>query len=206
MLDFEPTKFILIVLYDIHYCFYSLYQRIFQQTYFSILKLYICKFKGSNKSFSKNRFSFVMCSVHSYIVILQPWLHWSTIISTTFMYPYFFGLRLNASKIFSKALIAVIPFESYKAITPCVFTKDIITHNKNRIALLNVLINFISARSAPQILSIKDECAFRFSNFLIIDLCNSSAYSWFHIFSFSIPPPELLALEGFLLKICKPSK
>ena len=35
--------------------------------------------------------------------------------------------------------------------------------------------NRISARSAPKILSIKDECIFLFSIFLIIVLCKSSA-------------------------------
>ena len=45
-----------------------------------------------------------------------------------------------------------------------------ITHNKNRNPLLNLLINWISARSAPQILSIKDEYTFLFSKFLIIGL------------------------------------
>ena len=37
-----------------------------------------------------------------------------------------------------------------------------ITHNKERIPLLNLLINCMSARSAPQILSIKGECNFVF--------------------------------------------
>ena len=37
-----------------------------------------------------------------------------------------------------------------------------VTHNKNLNRLLNLLINCISARSAPQILSIKGECAFLF--------------------------------------------
>ena len=67
-----------------------------------------------------------------------------------------------------------------------------ITHNKNRIPILNLLINCISARSAHNILSMKDEYTFRFSNFLIICLCNPSANShvanskgcWFDIFSF----------------------
>ena len=46
---------------------------------------------------------------------------------------------------------------------------------KNLNLLLNSLINCISARSAPQVLSIIDECTFLFLNFLIIGLCNSSA-------------------------------
>ena len=50
-----------------------------------------------------------------------------------------------------------------------------IVHNKKRILLLNLLINCISARSASQILCIKVHYTFRFSNFLIIALCNSSA-------------------------------
>ena len=45
-----------------------------------------------------------------------------------------------------------------------------IIHNKKRIALLNLLINCTSARSAPQILSIKGERTFLFLRFLIIFL------------------------------------
>ena len=59
-----------------------------------------------------------------------------------------------------------------------------ITHNKNLNPLLNLLINCKSARSAPQILSIKDERTFLLLNFLTIDLCNSSANSFLEIFSF----------------------
>ena len=50
-----------------------------------------------------------------------------------------------------------------------------IINNKNLNHLLNLLINCISARSAPQIFSIKGECTFLLLNFLIIGLCNSSA-------------------------------
>ena len=46
--------------------------------------------------------------------------------------------------------------------------------------------NCISARSAPQILSIKVDCTFIFLDFLIIGLCNSSANSLFDIFLFLI--------------------
>ena len=42
----------------------------------------------------------------------------------------------------------------------------------------------VSARSPPQVLSVKDECAFGFSNFLIIGLSNHSANSWFYIIYF----------------------
>ena len=47
-------------------------------------------------------------------------------------------------------------------------------------SLLNLLINWISARTTIQ-----------FLNFLIIGLCNSSANSWFDILSFLIPPPQI---------------
>ena len=50
-----------------------------------------------------------------------------------------------------------------------------ITHNEKRIHLLNVPSSCISAQSETQILSIKDECTYRFSNFLIIVLCNTFA-------------------------------
>ena len=67
------------------------------------------------------------------------------------------------------------------------YQKDII---KNEFLLLNFRINCISARSAPQYLSIKGEYTFRFSNFLIIDLCNPLAISCFDVFPFLTVPPE----------------
>ena len=66
-----------------------------------------------------------------------------------------------------------------------------ITQNKNLNPLLNLLINCISDRSAPQILSIKDDCTFLFLNFLVIGLCNSSANSLLEIILFLIPLPEV---------------
>ena len=85
----------------------------------------------------------------------------------------------------------IIPFLSFKGIAQAYLPEISITHNKKRIPLLNLLIYCISARSAPQILFIKDECTFLFLNFLIIDLCNSSANSLFDIFSFLIGPAEV---------------
>ena len=66
-----------------------------------------------------------------------------------------------------------------------------ITHNKNQNPLLNLLINCVSARSAPQILSIKGNCTFILLNFPIIGLCSSSANSLLEIFSFLTVPPEV---------------
>ena len=60
-----------------------------------------------------------------------------------------------------------------------------ITHNKNLNPLLNLLTSCISAKSAPQILSIKDECTFLFLSILIIGLCNPWADSLLGIILFS---------------------
>ena len=43
-----------------------------------------------------------------------------------------------------------------------------ITHSKNLNPILNLLINYISAKSAPHILSLNGEYTFIFLNFLII--------------------------------------
>ena len=67
------------------------------------------------------------------------------------------------------------------------FQKPIFLDEKT-IYLINLITNWISARSVPQILFLKDNYSFRFSNFLLIGLCNSSASSWFKIFSFLMPP------------------
>ena len=99
-----------------------------------------------------------------------------------------------------------MPFLSFKRITHVYLLKISITHNKKRIPLLNLLINCISEKSAPQILSIKGDCTFLFLNFLIIGLCYYSANYWFEIFSFSIPLPvklftsiaEVFFIKGFI--------
>ena len=54
------------------------------------------------------------------------------------------------------------------------------------IPLFDLLINCIPARSLPQTLSIKSECTFLLSNFLITGSCNSSASSLLEIISFLI--------------------
>ena len=79
---------------------------------------------------------------------------------------------------------------SFKGTTLAYLLKILITHNKKEISLINLLFNCVSARSAPQVMSIKNECPFRFSNFLITGFRNSLANSWFEIFPFLIPPPE----------------
>ena len=100
-----------------------------------------------------------------------------------------------------------MPFLSFKGITNADLLKGSITHNKKQIPLLILLNNCISARSAPQILSIKVEYTFRFLNFqIIISLCNSSANSrvakskerWFVIFLCLIPLPEVFFIKKFV--------
>ena len=67
-----------------------------------------------------------------------------------------------------------------------------ITYNKNLTSLLNFLSIGISARSAPQILSIKGGFTFPLLNFLIIGLCNSSRNSLLENFSFLTFSPEVV--------------
>ena len=76
-----------------------------------------------------------------------------------------------------------------------------ITHNKKRILFVYLLIDCISARSAPQILSTRGEYTFLFLNFQIIGLYNSSDNSLLEIFSFIMPLPAV-----FYQKIYKPLK
>ena len=60
------------------------------------------------------------------------------------------------------------PFLSFKGTTQAFLLKISITCNKNLNPLLNLLINCISAKSAPQILSLNVEYTFLFLNFLIM--------------------------------------
>ena len=74
------------------------------------------------------------------------------------------------------ALIILIPFLSYKGTTQAYVLKISIAHNKNLIPLLYLLINCISAKPTPQILSLNAEYTFLFLNFLMMDLSSSSAH------------------------------
>ena len=56
----------------------------------------------------------------------------------------------------------LIPVLSFKGKTQAYLLKISITHNKNLIPLLYLLNNFISAKSAPQILSLNAEYIFLF--------------------------------------------
>ena len=68
-------------------------------------------------------------------------------------------------------------------------------HNKKRIPLLNLFSNCISAKPAPQVLSLKDECTFRFLSFVIIRFCSSSDYTLFCMISFLTAPPTFFFIK-----------
>ena len=110
-------------------------------------------FEGFNQFFSNKRYSFIKCWIHFYFTILQRWIHWSLPKFTTFIYQQFW-----------KASVIVVHFVSFKEINYIFFLRISITHRKN----LNPL------KSAPHILSIKGECKFLFSNFIVLGLDNSS--------------------------------
>ena len=84
-------------------------------------------------------------------------------------------------QLFLLLLVTVIAFLSFKESAPAYLLQ--MSHVKNQNLLLNLLINCISATSARQTLSIKDEYTFRFSNFLRIGLSDSLANCWFGIIS-----------------------
>ena len=70
------------------------------------------------------------------------------------------------------------------------------THDKNLSPLLNLIINCIYTRCAPQILFIKCACTFLLLSSRIIGLCNSSANCLFE----ALPLPEAF-LSNYLSNI-----
>ena len=108
-----------------------------------------------------------------------------------------FGLQLDSNKFYLKGLAIEITFLSLTGTTHAYLLKISMTHNKNQKHLLCLLINCISVKSAPKVLSLKGEFIFRFSiilkkilKFLIIGFGNSSANCWFGIISLLAVPPE----------------
>ena len=117
---------------------------------------------GSNESFSNH--NFFHCFLNAF---LRHYL--LTSISLIYCKSHclnLFGLRFASSKIFWKASAIVIPSLCFKKYLMHIYYKYQKTHNKNRSPWLSLLINCISGRSSPQILSIEDEFIFYFSNFV----------------------------------------
>ena len=84
---------------------------------------------------------------------------------------------------FLKTMSNCKAFFTFQRNSPCIFaiisTCIIsITHNTNRNVLLHLLINCISANSAPQMLFLKEAFTSWFLHFPINDLCNSLGYCW----------------------------
>ena len=98
-----------------------------------------------------------------------------------------FCLRPDSSKIFCKGSVIVRPFLSFEGTTQTYLLEISVSSYIKRIPLLYLLNNCISAKSALQILSIKSECTFCFSNFLIIGLCNSLANSLLGVIVIVLP-------------------
>ena len=95
-----------------------------------------------------------------------------------FVYPYFVCLCPVSSKFFWEAFVIVMLLLSFKRTTHGYFVKISMTHNKSWSPLLYLFVYCISTRAAPQIMYLRGEYTFRFTNFLIIGLCNSSVNSW----------------------------
>ena len=69
------------------------------------------------------------------------------------------------------------------------------THSKNQIPLIYLLVNCVSAESACEMLTLRNVYTFHFLDFLIIGLCNFSANCWFDIITVLIGPPEVLTAD-----------
>ena len=82
----------------------------------------------------------------------------------------------------------------------------LMTNKKNQNPLLYLLINCISSRSAPKILSLKDERTFHFPHFVIIGLRSSSADYWFSGTTSELIPLTLGVAEAFSQITCKPMR
>ena len=83
VLEFTSACFILTILWYVLLYLFSILSNLSIYTFFEI------EVKDSDKSFSNNRITFIMCSIHSFITILQPWFHWSIVEFAAFIYPYF---------------------------------------------------------------------------------------------------------------------
>ena len=66
--------------------------------------------------------------------------------------------------------------------------------------MLKLLLNCISDFEAPQILSLRDEYTFRFSNFLITFFCNSLANCWVSEITTELIVVPLCVVKDFLSK------
>ena len=78
------------------------------------------------------------------------------------MYPYLVWFSIRFFQNTLKCIKNTPTFLIFQRNNPSIFTKNIVTNNKNLNPLLSLLINCISAKSAPQILSLNAEYTFFF--------------------------------------------
>ena len=142
-------------------------------------------FYSFNKSFSSNRFYFIVCLDK---IILELLFHWSIIKFAASFDPCFVWFLIIFIYVFFEQHDNYNTFQ--EIIHSCLIYISI-AHNENLNPLLNLLKNCLLAKSAPHLFPITDEYTFRFSNFLIIGLCNSSANSLLDLMLFLIVPPEV---------------
>ena len=102
---------------------------------------------------------------------------WVIVKFTIFVYPYFVWFITRFEILFFlKSISHCNTFFCLPKKTSHVYLlKMLMTIIKNEFLYYILLINCISGRSAPQVLSVKDVSTFCFSSFLIINLCNSAA-------------------------------
>ena len=190
-----------------YYCIYSLYHLIYQYIHFLKLKSCIYKFFKVLMNLSAITHFPSLCVEYTSISLFCK-THFIDLLKNSLPLSnhILFGLQLDSFKIFWKALVVVILSLSFKGRTHAYMLQISVTDNKNLNLLWNLLINCISARSAPQILSIKGHFTFLLINLLITVMHNSYANSLSDVVSFLIADlfaslatlPEVFFIKKFI--------
>ena len=112
-------------------------------------------FQHSNKSFSKNRYFFIVCWINFNVIYSQKSFVKIIVKFTPLSNPYFiwfasFGLYFATFWDFFWDALTIKPLHlSFKGTTHSYLLKISIAHNKDLIPLLHLLSDFISAKSRP---------------------------------------------------------
>ena len=146
-------------------CIYQLFHLIYQYTHFSdtevmyllILSLKVLINLSKQQIFLHYSLNTFICHYTAKMISLIYFK-----IQILYLTICCFGCWLDYFNFSEKWLVNVTRFLSFKAITHAYLLKISKTHTKKQIPLLNLLINCISARSAPQIFSIKANFTFPF--------------------------------------------
>lgn len=126
---------------------------------------------------------------------IQPWFQRSIVKLTTLFTQFIFATYLNCFEVHWWLQYLFCFFAKQSKFT-CKYNPSLLT------PLSYLLINYMSARPTPQILSRKDEYTLHFINFIVMDLYNSLANCW----SLEIIPLSVWIVVSldFLSKICRP--